>query len=62
MGDTKRHVQKNITQYVYNLKANTLLEYAWFSELRLGLSRFEDRYVLPWKIIINEGDHVDTMG
>lgn len=29
MSDTYARVSENITQYVYKLKANILLEYAW---------------------------------
>lgn len=36
MSDTYARVNDNIIQYTYNLKANILLEYAWFSELRIA--------------------------
>jgi len=38
------------------LKANILLEYAWFSDLRILCTPFEDQFVLVWKIKQDEGD------
>eukprot|EP00801_Mesodinium_rubrum_P000195 Mrub_00195.p1 GENE.Mrub_00195~~Mrub_00195.p1 ORF type:complete len:1363 (-),score=154.37 Mrub_00195:189-3848(-) len=56
MSDTYARVNDNIIQYTYSLKANILLEYAWFSELRIACLSNDSKYVLPYKLKLDEGD------
>lgn len=35
------------------MKAHVLLEYAWYSEIRLSFVESSQRYILPYKIYIN---------
>lgn len=63
MGDTYGRVSENIVQHTYNLKAKILLEYAWYSELRIMLLPTNEKFVLPYKIIIDaKEDDSDNIG